>query len=334
MLITERQSVLDLYAEASQRKWVIPCFCTENLTTIEAVLSAVAEHGRQIGVPNLPITLAITNQYHARPQTSNYTQTRQWEIGLRLFLADLQVLCAPPSPFAALRVLVHLDHVQYDADRDLLGWDMKPFSSIMFDASKLPLPENIRRTADFVQAKNRDIVIEGACDEIIEATGSETNHLTSPEDAEHYCQQTGADFIVANLGTEHRAGAADLHYHGELARKISARIGPKIVLHGCSSVSTDQIRDLYADGVCKVNIWTTLERDSSPLLLEEMTRHAAKVTGARNAQSLRDRGLLGAQCDLTSPPTIGHYTTAYRQTIVFEEMKRIVSGYLKLWYHL
>ncbi len=332
MLITERRAVLDLYAEASQRKWVIPCFCTENLTTIEAVLAAVAEHGHQIGVPNLPITLAITNQYHARPQTSNYTQTRQWEIGLRLFLADLRVLTAPGSPFAALRVLVHLDHVQYDDDRELLGWDMKPFSSIMFDASKLPLAENIQRTADFIQTHGRDIVIEGACDEIIEATGNETNRLTSPEDAERYCQQTGSDFIVANLGTEHRAGAADLHYHGELARQISSRIGPKIVLHGCSSVSTDQIRDLYDDGVCKVNIWTTLERDSSPLLLEEMVRNAAKITGANNAQALRECGYLGDQCDLTSAPTISHYTTAYRQTIVFESMKRIVNGYLNLWY--
>ncbi|XHR29698.1 MAG: class II fructose-bisphosphate aldolase [Chthoniobacteraceae bacterium] len=141
--------------------------------------------------------------------------------------------------------------------------------------------------------------------------------MRSPEDAEHYCQQTGADFIVANLGTEHRAGAADLHYHGELARQIFARIGPKIVLHGCSSVSAEQIRDLYTNGVCKVNIWTTLERDSSPLLLEQMTSHAAKVTGARNAQSLHDREFLGAQCDLTSAPTLSHYTTAYRQTIVF-----------------
>ena len=334
MLITERQSVLDVYAEASQRKWVIPCFCSENLTTTEAVLAAVADHGRQIGLPNLPITLAITNLYPPRPQTSNYTQTRQWEIGLRLFLADLQVLCAPPSPYASLRVMVHLDHVQYDADRELLGWDMEQFSSIMFDASKLPLAKNIQLTAEFVQAQGGNIVIEGACDEIIEATGHETNHLTSPEDAEHYCQQTGADFIVANLGTEHRAGAANLHYHGELARQISARIGPKIVLHGCSSVSTDQIRNLYADGVCKVNIWTTLERDSSPLLLEQIVSNAAKVTGTRNAQSLRDRGLLGDQCDLTSPPTLSHYTTAYRQTIVFEAMKRIVGGYLKLWYHV
>ncbi|MEI8197371.1 MAG: class II fructose-bisphosphate aldolase [Phycisphaerae bacterium] len=332
MLITDRQAVLDVYAEAGQRQWVLPCFCSENLTTTEAVLAAVADHGRQIGQPNLPVTLALTNQYAPRPQSIFYSHTRQWEVGLRLFLADLQVLTAPPSPYAALRVLVHLDHIQYDLDHDLLGWDLRQFSSIMFDASKLPLAENIRRTAAFVQAQGRNIVIEGACDEIVDATGSETGHLTTPEDAGRYVGQTGVDFIVANLGTEHRAQSAELQYHGELARQIAGRIGPKIVLHGCSSVPAEQVRNLYADGVCKVNIWTALERDSAPALFEQMISNAARIVGSRQATELRERGLLGDRGDLSGKPELSHYTTCYRQEIIYQEMIKIVRGYLNLWY--
>ena len=332
MLITDRQAVLDVYAEAGQRQWVLPCFCSENLTTTEAVLAAVADHGRQIGQPNLPVTLALTNQYAPRPQSIFYSHTRQWEVGLRLFLADLQVLTAPPSPYAALRVLVHLDHIQYDLDHDLLGWDLRQFSSIMFDASKLPLAENIRRTAAFVQTQGRNLVIEGACDEIVDATGSETGHLTTPEDAGRYVAQTGVDFIVANLGTEHRAQAAELQYHGELARQIAGRIGPKIVLHGCSSVPAEQVRNLYADGVCKVNIWTALERDSTPALFEQMITNAARIVGHRTATELRERGLLGDQGALSGKPELSHYTTSYRQEIIYQEMQKIVRGYLNLWY--
>ena len=38
-LVLERNQVLDQYAQAGQKKWVIPTFCTENLTTTEAILA-------------------------------------------------------------------------------------------------------------------------------------------------------------------------------------------------------------------------------------------------------------------------------------------------------
>ena len=53
----------------------------------------------------------------------------------------------------------------------------------MYDASTLPLEENIRKTAAFVKKRGKDILIEGACDEIVDATGSVRNALTTPEHA-------------------------------------------------------------------------------------------------------------------------------------------------------
>jgi sugar (pentulose or hexulose) kinase len=38
--------------------------------------------------------------------------------------------------------------------------------------------------------------------------------------------------------------------------------------------------------VCKVNIWTAFERDSSPALLKDMVRNAAKVAGSAVAAKL------------------------------------------------
>lgn len=331
MLVTDRQAVLDIYAEARERGRVLPCFCTENLTTTEAVLAAVAEHGRRIGEDNLPITLAVTNCYPPRPQTVFYTHTRSWNVGLRLFLADLRVLTEPPSPFSNLRVLVHLDHVQPGTDDDLLAQDLAPFSSIMYDASGFPLDENIRCTAEFVEQNSRHIVVEGACDQIVDAEGSRHCELTSPEVAEQYLDATGVDFVVANLGTEHRASVAKLRYHGNVAREIARRIGPKIVLHGCSSVPAGEVAGLFRDGVCKVNLWTALERDASPVLLERMVRDAAKVAGNVKATELHRADLLGKRCDLDSRADLARCTTAARQQIVYESMKETVSEYLSLW---
>lgn len=143
--------------------------------------------------------------------------------------------------------------------------------------------------------------------------------------------RTGVDMVVANLGTEHRAAASDLRYVPEAAREISARIGPRLVLHGTSSVPVPQLATLFSDGVCKVNIWTTLERDTSPQLLRAMVRHADAVAGPVAAQ-LAAEGLLGPAAPTTGRADIAYFTSAWRNEVVLAAMQRIVAGYLDLWY--
>jgi len=331
-LILDRKQVLQVYSEAASRRWVLPTFNAENLTTIEAILQATKEYGERIGVQDAPIIVGITNNYKSRPQSVYYTHTRKWQVGLRLFMNDLHVLTAAESPYAKLKVMLHLDHIQWDHDAELLQWDMRQFSSIMYDASTLPFDENIRRTREFVQRHGDDILIEGACDEIAEATGKDRMALTTPEMAERYVHETGVDIIVANLGTEHRASAANLKYHGDLAKDISRRVGLRLCLHGTSSVPAEQLRALFNDGIRKVNIWTALERDSSVLLFQKMLENASGIVGPDKAKELAAQKLLGPAADCDSAASIDFYTTAFRQEIVFEAMKEIVRRYLEIFY--
>ena len=333
-VISARTQVLEVYAEAAERRWVVPCFCSENLTTTEAVLAATKAYGEQIGRDDLPITLAICNQYPHRTQSTYYTHTRRWDVGLRLFVADIGVLTAPGAPFARLRVMIHLDHIQPDLDHELLDGDLSAYSSIMYDASALPFAQNIAATRRFMERRGREIVVEGACDEVVNAEGQEVSQLTTPERAARYLRDTGVDFIVANLGTEHRASAADLKYHGALARRIKARVGPRLVLHGCSSVTADQVARLFEDGICKVNTWTRLERDTVPLLFEDMLRNAAKIVGEETVTRWYKEGLLGPRAELMGRAALSHFPTCYRQQIIFEAMQRLVMGYLALWYRV
>jgi fructose-bisphosphate aldolase class II len=312
-LINGRECVLAVLADAAAHGWVLPAFNTENLTTTEAVLAAAHERSQIIGCAHLPVIVDITNNYWHRQQTVNYTHTRNWEIGLRLFLADLHVLCAPPSPYADLNVLIHLDHIQWDSDAGLLAGELSRFSSIMFDASTLPMEENMARTANFVRMHGKTLLIEGACDEIAEAgSGAAGSGCTDPATAERYWRATGVDLVVANLGTEHRAARSTLAYRGDIARAITARIGPRLCLHGSSSVAADRLGSLFADGVRRVNLWTALERDSTPVLMRAMQASADKLAGPR--------------------ASLDYCTTTWRQGIVFAEMKRIVGKYLELWY--
>ena len=331
-LILKRNKVLEEYCKAAKKKWVIPTFNTENLTNTEAILAATLEYSQLINQSDLPISIGITNQYSPRSQSVYYTHTRRWDIGLRLFLADIDVLTGKGSPYENLNVMIHLDHAQWDTDKQLLNWDMDKFSMIMYDASSLPFEENIKLTAKFVTDNGEKIVIEGACDEIPDASGEERSNLTNPEEALRYMIQTKVDFMVANLGTEHRASAVDLKYHGDLARQISKLTGSKLVLHGTSSVGNDQVKNLFTDGIAKVNIWTTMERDSAPVLFENMVKNASSVIGKEKTEALIETGMLGKNVMKTGKALLSYYTTVYRQDIVFDEMKKIVLGYLKLWY--
>jgi len=332
-IITDHDQVLDLYAEANHRKWVLASFNVENLTTIEAILDSVNEHGNIIGFNNLPIIIGITNNYRYRPQTLFYTHTRRWEIGLQLFLSDLNVLVSNQSPYAKLRVMIHLDHIQWDQDRDLLGSDLNQFSSIMYDASMLPFNENIKKTSNFVGRNGDKIIIEGACDEILESSNLNNKEgLTVPLKAEDYYISTGVDLIVPNLGTEHRSASSRLQYHGKLAREITKRIGPHICLHGTSSISLHNIKNLFDDGIRKVNIWTILERDSSFALFSDMVKNAAKLVGAKKAKELLHDKVLGRNADCISDLAIDYFTTTYRQGIIFQRMKKIIGKYLAALY--
>ncbi len=329
-LFLNKEQVQEVYAEAAARKWVLPTFNSENLTTSEAILASAMDYGRKIGVEDLPIIIGITNNYVPRPQSVLYTHTRKWQIGLKLFLEDLKILTSQESPYANLKVMIHLDHIQWDIDEQLFLWGMDQFSSIMYDASTLPLDQNIKKTAEFTEKHSDKILIEGACDEI--GNSAENNNLTSPEDAGRYQNKTGVDIIVANLGTEHRASASELKYNGRLAREIIKKTGPCLCLHGTSSVADQYLSRLFADGIRKVNIWTTLERDSSSVLFRKMIENAVNIIGPSRADELISEGLLGARADLNSKPSIDYYTTTYRQNEIFNHMKSNILHYLSIFY--
>ena len=331
MIITNPDEVRNIYRNAAEKKWVLPCFCTENLTTTEAILSAADKFAKTHNLEKLPVVIAITCTYSHRAQAENYTHTRDYKTGMKLFQSDVKALADKGCYFDNLDVMLHLDHIQYN-EYELLESDLSGYSSIMYDASELLLDENIKLTADFVR-KNKDIiVIEGACDQIVDATGSVHNELTTPENALRYANETGVDFIVANLGTEHRATGKELKYYEDRAREIKAKIGAKIVLHGTSSVTNSQVVNLFNDGVCKVNIWTALERDATPKLFEDMVKSGAEIVNSETIERLIEEGYLTEKCLTGQKPSIAKYTTMYRQDIIFKEMEKMVTEYLDMWY--
>ena len=51
-LVVDRRRVLEIYAMAANKGWVVPTFCSENLTTTEAILAGALEYGKEISKPD------------------------------------------------------------------------------------------------------------------------------------------------------------------------------------------------------------------------------------------------------------------------------------------
>jgi fructose-bisphosphate aldolase class II len=306
----------------------LPAFCTENSWTTEAVLRAAVEAGRRHSLPDPPVAVGFTASYPGRSNLGNYTACGDLPVGFRAAMADLRALSALGGPYGRCRVLPHLDHGQPDRDRWLLEEHADEFAIVMFDAGALPMEQNMRRTADYVRRFGRRVVIEGAVAELKEAGTAEEVALTTPEQAERFLAETGCDLIVPNVGTEHRAAEEGrISYHGERGREIAAAVGPRLVLHGTSSMARDDLAAVPGDGFVKVNVWTAIERTGGAWLAERVLRGAGSMMDRPRLAELARAGLASEAALEGEGPELEHFALGPMRLGWVEEVAQMLAGY-------
>ena len=161
---------------------------------------------------------------------------------------------------AAVPVAVHLDHAEspelvHEAVR--LG-----FTSVMFDASKLPYEANVAATAEVVaHCHARAVWVEA---ELGEVGGKDGAHApgarTDPEEAASFVVATGVDALAVAVGTSHAMLTQEARLDFELIRQLGLRVPVPLVLHGSSGVPDADLTRGVAAGITKVNIATRLSQ--------------------------------------------------------------------------
>ncbi|MGW2642690.1 class II fructose-bisphosphate aldolase [Streptomyces sp. NPDC001348] len=163
---------------------------------------------------------------------------------------------------ARVPVALHLDHVQSD---DLLRQAPDAgFSSVMYDAARLPYAGNLAATRAAVDwAHAQGLWIEAELGQIGGKAGRERDaHApgarTDPEEARAFVAASGVDALAVAIGSVHamttRTAALD---HALLGRLASAVPVP-LVLHGSSGVPDEGLVAAVAGGIAKVNVGTAL----------------------------------------------------------------------------
>ena len=319
----------------------LPCFCTENIITTEAIFIGAKKFKEAQNIKGqLPLIIAFTASYDKRQQLKNYSGLNDYKEGLIAVSNDIERIARDEGRFNDIDVIVHLDHAQ-PGDDDWIFKENKDFiSSVMYDCSCYSLEDNIRMVKDFVKNYKRDFVIEGCVDELYDY--SESNEkleakdvITDVDDVEIYFKETGVDLVVANLGTEHRRTENALKkYHRDVAQKIRDRIGRQLVIHGASSLSYAESKNLPHDGIVKVNIWTTLEVNSSRAMANETIKNVNKMLLKEDIEKLVSEGFLNKKVlDKSGKPSLDFLTSKYRRDdILIPSVVKQVKNYYENFY--
>ena len=329
-VVTDPEETKALLDEMQQAGAALPCFCTENSWTTEAILRATVKTGKELGIDAPPVSVAFTGAYHRRSNLENWWLADDMRTGFKSVMDEIRVLASDGGPYAECRVFPHLDHGDPDGDDWLMENHADEFAMIMYDGGELSFEENVQRTKHYVESFGGRVVVEGAVAALKEASEDvEAFGLTTPDEALEFYERTGCDLIVPNVGTEHRASEAGVaRYHPERAQEIARALGSVLVLHGTSSLADEELARLPGDGIVKVNVWTVIERKGAEAMATYLLENAEDMVPANVLQQLAETGFFptdrvppadGAGPQVTHFPLVEwrkHWTAAVVRTLV------------------
>ncbi len=316
----------------------LPCFCTENVLTTEAIFIGAKKFKQSKKIRgHLPLIIAFTAAYHQRQQLKNYSGLGDFKEGMLAVRNDIERVARAGGKFDDIDVIVHLDHAQPGEDDWILKENKDFISSVMYDCSSYALKENTEIVESFVKKNKRDFIVEG-CFEEIASYGKQSSEKSGAEEiavradkVEVYFKETGVDLVVVNLGTEHRRTEHTLgEYRRDIARRVRDKIGRQIVLHGASSLSGTELKNLPLDGVVKVNIWTALEAGAGRALAIKIIENIDRILLKENIEKLAEGNFLDKKV-LTKKirPSLAFLTEKYRRDEIFIP---VIAGQVKNYY--
>ena len=157
-------------------------------------------------------------------------------------------------------VCLHVDHGQsFETCKKAID---AGFTSVMIDASKLPLEENIKVTKEVVDyAHERGVSVEAEVGHIggteDNITSTETN--ATLEECTVIYENTGIDALAPALGSVHGFYKGEPNLDFERMAKINEALPIPLVLHGGSGIPYEMIKKAIACGTSKINVNTELQ---------------------------------------------------------------------------
>ncbi|MFF0968995.1 class II fructose-bisphosphate aldolase [Streptomyces sp. NPDC003703] len=183
---------------------------------------------------------------------------------------------------AAVPVALHLDHVQSD---DLLRQAADAgFSSVMYDAARLPYAENLaatRAAAEWAHARGLWIEAElgqvGGKDGKPPLDAHAPGARTDPGEAHAFVADSGVDALAVAIGNSHAMTERTAALDHDLVKRLADALDVPLVLHGSSGVPDAELAAAVAGGLAKVNVGTALNIAMTDAIRAHLTAHPEAV---------------------------------------------------------
>ncbi|WP_225095903.1 class II fructose-bisphosphate aldolase [Streptomyces sp. CoH27] len=250
----------ELVTAAATARSAVAAFNVITLEHIEAVIAGAEAAGS-------PVVLQVSEN------------AVKFRYGRLLPLARAAVAAAER---AAVPVALHLDHVQSD---DLLRQAPGAgFSSVMYDAARLPYADNLsatRAAADWAHAQGLWIEAElgqiGGKDGRPPLEAHAPGARTDPDQALDFVSGTGVDALAVAIGSVHAMTTRTADLDHALLKRLSAALGLPLVLHGSSGVPDAGLVEAVVGGITKVNVGTALNAAMTGAIREFLAAHPEAV---------------------------------------------------------
>lgn len=226
-------SMKELLVEAEKEKRAVGAFSVYSMETVKGVIMAAE-------AMETPVILQIAES--------------------RFPYAPLELM-APMMLEAAraarVKVAVHLDHgTHMETIQKALDYG---FTSVMLDASRYPLEENIRMTRQVIelaQTYGAAVEAEIGCVGGNEGMGHIEESYTQPEKAKRFVDETGVDALAVAIGNAHGNYKQEPRLQFGILSQIHQENQVPLVLHGGSGISFGDFRRTIDNGMRKINIAT------------------------------------------------------------------------------
>lgn len=229
----------ELLKSALKGKYAIPQFNINNLEWAKYILEECEKE-------KSPVILGVSEG--AVKYMGGYNVVYNLVIGL---IKDLKTT----TP-----VVLHLDHgSSFSSCKDAID---AGFSSVMIDASKYEIEENIKITKEVVDyAKKFNVSVEA---EVGHVGGSEDGianeiYFATIEDCKRLVEETNIDSLAPALGSVHGIYKGKPNLNFERMKEIEDILNMPLVLHGGTGIPDADILKSISCGITKININTELQ---------------------------------------------------------------------------
>lgn len=170
----------------------------------------------------------------------------------------------PMAQKAKVPVCVHYDH-GLTKERCKQAIELG-FTSIMYDCSMDDYETNIARLKEMTDVCHAlNITVEGELGHVGDNAGAgklenPSDYFTDPDTALDFVRRTGVDSLAVAVGNAHGDYAFPPKLDFERIRRISEMTDLPLVLHGGSGLSNDDFKQAVSYGICKVNIFTDIDK--------------------------------------------------------------------------